>query len=427
VSTAIEQITTVVIGAGHAGLATSRCLTERSIDHVVLERGEVANSWRRERWDSLRLLTPNWQSRLPGYRYDGADPDGFMTMREVVAFIARFAVVADAPVRTHTTVTSVRPTDDGYHVATDCGDLRCRSVILASGACNLANVPALRPAIPASIACVTPLEYRRPAQLPEGGVLIVGASATGVQLADEIHRSGRPVTLAVGEHVRLPRRYRGRDILWWMDASGVWNQRYDEIDDLTRARSLPSPQLVGTPERATLDLNTLSAAGVAIVGRLAAVRGGRAQFSGGLRNQFALADLKMNRLLDTFDEWARSQGCDAEVGPRERFEATRAPVKPRLDLDLAGGEIRSIVWATGFRPDYSWLEVPVLDRKGYLRHDGGVVDAPGLYAIGLPVLRRRKSSFIHGAEDDARDLVEHLERYLADRSKPPLAMQPRSG
>jgi putative flavoprotein involved in K+ transport len=379
----------------------------------VLERGEVANSWRRERWDSLRLLTANCLTRLPGYRYDGGDPDGFMTMPEVIEFISRFAIVSAAPVRTHTTVTSVRRIDEGYHVATTTGDLRCRSVVLASGACNVSNVPAIRQAVPPSIECVTPLDYRNPAQLPDGGVLIVGASATGVQLADEIHRSGRRVTLAVGEHVRLPRTYRGRDVLWWMDASGVWNQRYDEIDDLTRARRLPSPQLVGTAERTTLDLNALSAAGVEIVGRLAAVRNGRAQFSGSLRNQFALADLKMNRLLDTFDEWARVHARDAGVGPLQRFEPTRAPAKPRLDLDLQSGEIRSIVWATGFRPDYRWLDVPVLDRKGYLRHDGGVVDAPGLYAIGLPVLRRRKSSFIHGAEDDARDLIEHLGRYLA--------------
>jgi len=411
---AFEQVTTVVVGAGHAGLAASRCLTERSIDHVVLERGEVANSWRRERWDSLRLLTPNWQSRLPGYCYDGADPDGFMTMSEVIAFIARFASVANAPVRTQTTVTSVRRTDAGYEVATATGHLRCRSVMLASGACNVSSVPPLRQGVPASIECVTPFEYRNPTQLPDGGVLIVGASATGVQLADEIHHSGRPVTLAVGEHVRLPRTYRDRDVLWWMDASAVWNQRYDEIDDLTRARRLPSPQLVGTPERRTLDLNALGAAGVEIVGRLAAVRDGRAQFSGGLRNQFALADLKMNRLLDTFDEWARDRGRDGEVGSHERFEPTRAPSAPRLQLDLRSGEIRSIVWATGFRPDYSWLDVPVLDRKGNLRHDGGVVDAPGLYALGLPVLRRRKSSFIHGVEDDARELVEHLERYLAN-------------
>ena len=241
-------------------------------------------------------------------------------------------------------------------------------------------------------------------------MLVVGASATGVQLADEIRRSGRRVLLSVGEHVRLPRTYRGRDVLWWMEASGIWNQRYDEIDDVERARKLPSPQLVGSPERATLDLNTLSAAGVEIVGRLAAMRDGRALFSGGLRNQFALADLKMNRLLESFDEWAL--GAAVEALPAERFEPTRAPSAPRLHLDLASGEIRSIVWATGFRPDYRWLDVPVLDRKGRLQHDGGVVAAPRLYAIGLPVLRRRKSTFIHGAEDDARDVVEHLARAL---------------
>jgi putative flavoprotein involved in K+ transport len=411
----IEHVTTVVIGAGHAGLAASRCLSERSVDHVVLERGEVANSWRRERWDSLRLLTPNWQSRLPGYRYEGADPDGFMDVAEVVAFVTCFAAVAAAPVRTHTTVTSVRKIDDGYHVATGNGDIRCRCLVLASGACNLPHVPPLRQAVPSSIVTVTPTEYRNPNQLPEGGVLVVGASATGVQLADEIRRSGRRVTLSVGEHVRLPRTYRGRDVLWWMDASGIWNQRYDEIDDVTRVRRLPSPQLVGTPERSTLDLNALGAAGVELVGRLSAVRDGRALFSGGLRNQFALADLKMNRLLDTFDEWAATNARDVDVGPSERFEPTRVPASSRLHLDFQSGEIRAIVWATGFRPDYSWLDVPVTDEKGYLRHDGGVVDAPGLYAIGLPVLRRRKSSFIYGAEEDARDLIDHLAAYLATR------------
>jgi putative flavoprotein involved in K+ transport len=379
---------------------------------VVLERGEVANSWRTERWDSLRLLTPNWQSRLPGYRYEGADPDGYMTMREVVDFISRYAAVSDAPVRTHTAVTSVRPVDDGFDIATGNGDLRCRALVLASGACNVPSVPAMRAGLPSSIPCFTPFDYRNPGHLPDGGVLVVGASATGVQLADEIQRSGRPVTLSVGEHVRLPRTYRGRDVLWWMDASGVWNQRYDEIDDLMRARSLPSPQLVGTPERTTLDLNALTGIGVELVGRLSAVRDGRVLFSGGLRNQFALADLKMERLLDTFDDWARTSGSDGAVAASERFEATRVPASSRLHLDLKSGQIRSIVWATGFRPDYSWLHLPVLDAKGYLRHHGGVVDAPGLYALGLPLLRRRKSSFIHGAEDDARDVVDHLARYL---------------
>jgi len=269
-------------------------------------------------------------------------------------------------------------------------------------------------AVPPHVECVTAFDYGNPERLPPGGVLVVGASATGIQLADEIHRSGRPVKLSVGEHVRLPRTYRGQDVLWWMENSGAWNQRYDEIDDLERARSLPSPQLIGTPERATLDLNVLRATGIEIVGRLAAIRDGCALFSGGLRNQFALADLKMQRLLDTFDYWAVNTALDAEVGPPERFEPTHAPESPRLSLDLRNGEIRSIVWATGFRPNYRWLDVPVLNRKGALRHDGGVViDAPGMYAIGLPVLRRRKSTFIIGAEDDARDIVGHLAQYLA--------------
>jgi putative flavoprotein involved in K+ transport len=381
----------------------------------VLERGEVANSWRRERWDSLRLLTPNWQNRLPGLRYEGPDPDGYLTMGEVIEFIERFAKVSGAPVRTGVNVTSVQRTGDGYQVDTGHGRLRCRTVVIASGACNRPTVPPFHAAVPASVEQLTPFDYRGPGDLPDGGVLVVGASATGVQLAAELRRSGRPVILSAGEQVRLPRTYRTRDVLWWMAASGRWDQRYDEVDDLTRARRLPSPQLVGTPERATLDLNALTAMGVEPVGRWAAVRDGHALFSGGLRNVFSLADLKMDRLLNTFDEWARTHGRDAEVGPPERFPPTRVPGAPRLRLDLRGGEIRTIVWATGFRPEYGWLDVPVVDEKGRLRHEGGVVDGPGLYALGLPLLRRRKSTFIYGIEDDAREVIGHLAGYLSVR------------
>jgi putative flavoprotein involved in K+ transport len=381
----------------------------------VLERGEVANSWRRERWDSLRLLTPNWQCRVPGLRYEGPDPDGYMTMAEVTDFIERFAKLSGAPVQTGANVTSVRRTDDGYHVTTSRGEIRCGAVVIASGACNRPSVPRFNDAVPESVEQLTPLRYHDPAQLPDGGVLVVGASATGVQLAAELRRSGRPVILSVGEHVRMPRTYRGRDVLWWMDSSGVWDQRHDEVEDLTRARRLPSPQLVGTPERATLDLNALTAMGVELVGRWASVRHGRALFSGGLRNVFSLADLKMGRLLDTFDEWAATLGSGAELGPPERFVPTRVPQSSRLQLDLRSGEIRAIVWATGFRPDYAWLDVPVVDEKGQLRHDGGVVDSPGLYALGLPVLRRRRSTFMCGIEDDAREVIDHLAQYLAVR------------
>lgn len=397
----------------------SQCLREHSVDHVILERGRVANSWRTERWDSLRLLTPNWQSRLPGFRYETPDADGFMTMPEVIGFIEDYAQTISAPVHEETAVTSVRASSNGFRVATDQGEWRCRTVVLASGACNRADVPVLEQDIPASIHSSTAMEYRNPDSLPPGGVLVVGASATGVQIAEEIHRSGRPVTLSVGEHVRLPRTYRSRDILWWMDAAGVLDERYDEMDDIVRARNVPSPQLVGTPERSTLDLNALTDIGVKLVGRISAVRDGKALFSGGLRNVCRLADLKMNRLLNMIDEWATDNGTNGEVDAPHRFEATRVPDSPPLEIDLAradaDGGIRSIVWATGYRPDYSWLDLPALDHKGRLRHDGGVVAVPGVYALGLNFLRRRKSSFIHGAEDDARDLARHLVNYLDGR------------
>jgi putative flavoprotein involved in K+ transport len=394
----------------------SRCLSERSIDHVVLERGEVANSWRTERWDSLRLLTPNWQSRLPGFGYDGDDPDGYRALPEVVDFIAAYAKAIAAPVRTRTTVTSVRASEPGYLVRTDCGDWRCRAVVIASGACNIGRVPAFAGSVPRSIATLTAQQYRNPDQLADGGVLVVGASSSGTQIANEIQRSGRPVTMSVGEHIRAPRMYRGRDLEWWMDAAGVLDERYDQIEDIARARRVPSLQLAGTPDRSTLDLNALTDIGVKLVGRLAGItEDGKAQFAGSLRNMCAMSDLKMGRLLDLLDEWARTSGIDDTVEPPHRLPPTRVEEAPLLGMDLTKGTIKTIIWAAGYRPDYSWLELPVLDRKGAIRHDGGVVALPGVYLMGTQFLRRRKSALIDGAGDDARDLSAHLAGYLDGR------------
>ncbi|HEY6353360.1 MAG TPA: FAD-dependent oxidoreductase, partial [Burkholderiaceae bacterium] len=337
----------VVIGAGHNGLAMSHELGRRGVHHVVLERGEVANAWRTERWDSLRLLTPNWMCRLPGYHYAGGDPDGYMSVGEVVDFVSDYARRLPAPVLTHTTVTRVEMDDGGYRVSTPCGDWWCRAVVLATGAFNTPVVPRMAEGMPRGVAQLSAQVYRNPQQLAAGGVLVVGGSATGVQLAQEIQRSGRPVTLAVGEHVRLPRVYRGRDIQWWMLASGLLDQRIEEVDDPARARRVPSPQLAGTPERATLDLNALRAEGVEVVGRLAGIRDGRAQFSGSLRNVCALADLKMNRLLDAIDEWIGRHTLDGEVGPAERYAPTDVGTSPRLGLVL-GEHVHTVVWATGF-------------------------------------------------------------------------------
>ena len=408
----------IIIGAGHAGLAMSRCLTERSIDHVVLERGEVANSWRHDRWDSLRLLTPNWLTRLPGCRYQGSDPDGFMTAGEVAGFVFDYANLISAPIQTGTTVHSVAADDEGYRVETSRGPWQASCVVLASGAFQLPNLPQAASAVPASIQQYTAKDYRCPDQLPDGGVLVVGASATGLQLAEEIQRSGRPVTLSVGEHVRMPRTYRGLDIQYWLKSTGLLDESWRVVDDIVRARRVPSPQLVGTPERRTLDLNALTQSGVTLVGRLAGMAGSKVQFSGGLKNHCAMADLKQGRLLGTIDEYAEAVGLTLAIGARESLEPTRVPESPRLCLDLASGEIASVVWATGFRPDYSWLKVPVFDPRGRLRHDGGVIAAPGLYTLGLNFMRRRKSSFIHGAGDDARDLTAHLAAYLAGRRLP---------
>jgi len=423
------QTTAIVIGAGHAGLAMSRRLSERSIDHIVLERGQVANSWRTQRWPSLRLLTPNWQTRLPGHPYADDDHDGYMPAADLAATLTRYARLVGAPVRTTTTVHALRTAPHGFEVQATDDLLHARATVLATGACNLPAIPAVAAAVPAAVTTLTPLSYREPGQLPDGGVLVVGASATGVQLAEEIHRSGRPVTLAAGEQVRLPRTYRGRDIFWWLEATGLLAERYDQIDDLTRARHLPSPQLIGTPERKTTDLGTLAELGIRIVGRLGRITGSVAQFSGGLANTCALADLKMNRFLKRADEWATTSGLDDDLPPPHRFAPIHLDPRSPLELDLASGEISTVLWATGFRPDYSWLDIPVLDRTGRIRHDGGVVTGvPGLYVLGLPVLRSRASTYIHGAAPDSEALAEHLHAFLNTqlRSQPAGPLTPRS-
>ena len=405
----------VVIGAGHNGLAMSRRLSERSIDHVVLERGEVANSWRSERWASLRLLTPNWQTRLPGGGYTGNDPDGHLGAIEVAELLGGYARQISAPVQAHTSVERVSSDGDGgYSIRTDQGSWRAASVVIASGANSEPALPDCASAVPASVTQVTTRTYLGPESLPDGGVLVVGAAATGAQLADELARAGRRVVLSVGEHVRLPRDYRGRDVFWWMDRSGVLDERYDQVDDIVRARHVPSPQLVGSTERRSIDLAALTALGVELVGRLGGIRDGVALFSGGLANTVRLADLKAERLLDRFDAWAAENDAsvDTPVDAPHRLAPTEVEHSPRLMLDLQKQGITTVVWATGYRARYDWLDVPVLDHKGRLQHEGGVIDSPGLYLLGASLLRRRRSTYIDGAAADTAELSQHLAEHL---------------
>ncbi|HMQ92836.1 MAG TPA: NAD(P)-binding domain-containing protein [Amaricoccus sp.] len=409
----MKRVTTIVVGAGQCGLAMSHALRRHSVDHLVLERGRIANSWRTERWDGLRLLTPNWMNGLAGRPYRGPDPDSFMTCGEFAEDLTRAAALDGAPVLQETRVLALDPLGGGYRVQTDQGAIACDSVVIASGECALPRIPGLAGDLPPGVLQLTPQSYKRPADVPEGGVLVVGAGASGLQIARELALAGRRVTLAVGNHLRLPRRYRGADILWWMHRLGVLDLPPSGEDELDRLRRAPSLPLLGDPSHADIDLNGLQDLGIEIVGRLAGLTEGKAWFSGSLANACASADLKLARLLDRIDAHADRAGIDAP--PACRLPATRIPEAPRLMLRLGEGGIGTVVWATGYRPDHRWVKLPVFDGKGRIRHDGGVV-GEGIYVLGLRHLRSARSTHIAGAPRDARVLARHLTDRLGGRA-----------
>jgi putative flavoprotein involved in K+ transport len=403
----------VIVGGGQAGLAMSRCLSDLRIDHVVIERGRVAERWRSERWDSLRLLTPNWMTRLPGFQYDGPDPDGFMTVAEVVAFFEEYARSFPTPadIETETAVEAVQPMygHDAFLVTTSRGAWRARNVVLATGYSDRPFVPGMASRLHGDIQQVVPSDYRNPAALRGGGVLIVGGSATGIQLADEIQASGRPVVLSTGHHLRVPRRYRGRDIMWWLDRAGILDETEESVYDVETSRQAPSFQLVGRPDHATLNLKHLRRAGVVIVGRLLAIDGYRMRFDDDLVKTTVAADVKLASLLARLDRVADSTGLRDLVDESEPFEPLWPEFPgPPADLQLKSAGIDTVIWATGYRRTYSWLKMPLLDSRGELLHERGLTPRAGVYAMGLPFQRTRKSSFIDGVGADARMLAKHI-------------------
>jgi putative flavoprotein involved in K+ transport len=404
----------IVIGAGQAGLAMSRHLVDRGIDHAVLERGHVAERWRSERWDSLHLLTPRWQSRLPGWSYLGPDPDGYMTRTEVTRYLEDYSRSFSAPVHTGVAVEAVERDDAGFRVETTAGAWRAASVVIATGYCDLATVPPFAAGLAPDIVQVVPTAYRNPGQLPDGPVLVVGASSTGIQLASEIERSGRHVTLAVGGHTRLPRNYRGLDIMAWLDAMGVLSETADQVWDVDASRDEPSLQLIGDEGHRSLDLGILQAEGVRVVGRVLDVHGRQVALADDLAASVEHAEAKMHRLLDRVDAFIASGRLAGTFPAADRPPTVPVPTSPAA-LDLGEAGIRTVVWATGYRREYPWLHVPVLDHRGELRHEGGVTPEPGLYTLGLYFMRRRNSSFLDGVGADAAELADHIQRRLRRR------------
>ena len=413
----IHHTSAVIIGAGQAGLAVSHSLTAVGVDHVVLERGRLGERWRSERWDSLRLLTPNWQSRLPGWCYRGTDPEGYMTMPEVVDHLAGYARSFDAPVHDTTTVERLELGPHGYRVLTDRGTWHAAAVVIATGAADTPVRPNAAARLHPSITQIAPTQYRNPRRLPAGGVLVVGAAASGVQLADELASDGRDVVLAVGDHRRMPRLYRGVDVQRWFDVLGVWSAEVAAHPDPAAARRAASLQLIGTPERRSIDLGALRASGVTLAGRVVGADGAKVQFDHSLPVTIARSEQRLHRLLDAIDRHVDESCIEELVGPPDRPQPLGDVDGPdRLDLRAAG--ISTVVWATGFRRRYPWLHVPVLDAAGEIRQHRGATPAPGLFVVGLPGMIRRNSTFIDGVGADAIEVAKSLCAHVGQPSYP---------
>jgi putative flavoprotein involved in K+ transport len=409
----MRRTSVVIIGGGQAGLAVSYLLAAASVDHVVLERGRIAESWRSRRWDSLRLLTPNWMSRLPGWSYRGPDPGGFMPADSVADYLSRYAESFAAPVVSDATVRSVRMCGGAFVVESEAGRWIADAVVVATGHCAEPAVPGLARQMSPAILQLTPDRYRNPDDVPDGRVLVVGASATGVQLADELAAAGRDVVLAVGRHTRVPRRYRGMDIMWWLESMGVLDRRATPGDHARLPE--PSLQLAGGPDGRDVDLPCLSARGVRVIGRIDGISGGLLTVSNDLHTSMAAADAKLHRLLQRIDDFASAHGLATEIDPPIRPALSSVhDTRAKARVELGTGAIQSVIWATGYRRAYPWLHVPVLDAAGEIRHTLGRTPVDGLTVVGMAWQSRRKSAFLDGVRHDAALVVDHIINVLGN-------------
>lgn len=400
-----EKVETLVIGAGQAGLAMSEHLTTRGLPHLVLERARIAEAWRTARWDSLVANGPAWHDRFPNLTFDDLEPESFASKDRIVQYFETYAEQTRAPIRSGVQATALRPgADGGFDVETSGGNFHARNVVLATG-------PFQRPVIPQIIPAGEPFlqihsnEYRNPAQLPDGGVLVVGAGSSGVQIADELLRAGRKVYLSVGPHNRPPRRYRGKDFCWWLGALGLWDAKAATpgMEHVTIAVS-------GAHGGHTVDFRELASRGMILLGRAEQYAEGRLRVAGDLAENISRGDEDYLALLRAADALVERDGLDLPEEPDAHViaPASRWMLDPLMELDLAAEGVTAIVWATGYTPDYSWVHAPAFDEAGRPQHDRGVSSAPGLYFLGLPWLSRRASPFIWGVWHDADYLADHI-------------------
>ncbi|MCU0790574.1 MAG: NAD(P)/FAD-dependent oxidoreductase [Nitratireductor sp.] len=398
-----------IIGAGQAGLAMSQCLSSAFIDHVVLERGRVGERWLSERWPSLRLLTPNWMTRLPGLPRAEHEPDGFMRASDFARMLSSWQAQAEIPVVCGAAVHSVTAAGARFRVSTSAGDWLARCVVIATGACDRPAIPAWAGNLPPRVRQIDPSCYRDPASLPVGGVLVVGASATGVQIANELAAAGRDVVLSTGRHARAPRRYRGRELFEWLDECGFLEERPGLHADLAKLRALPSLQLSGDAGGIELGLARLAAAGVRIAGRAIGAEGAIVAFDESLQSECLAAEDRRRTLMRIIDQHVLRNGLAVPQDTDAWREPPPLP-RPPARLDLGAERIGSVIWATGYRRSYPWLHLPALEADGEIANHGGITPVDGLYVLGMPFMRRRTSAFIDGVGRDAAELAAHIAR-----------------
>ena len=401
----IERVKTLVIGGGQAGLTMSHMLSQRGCGHLVLERHRIAERWRSERWDGLRFQFPNWSVRLPAFPFPHADPDGFATTAEILDFICAYADFVAPPIRCGVAVRALRCRGDapGFVAETSHGAIEAANVVVATGPYQRPIIPALSQSI--GVLQVHASRYGASAQLPPGAVLVVGSGASGAQITEELFRAGRRVYLCVGRHRRMPRRYRGRDIIWWLSALGL-----DQVPVEARGPEGPLPLITGAYGGHTIDFRDLAAQGITLLGRIEAVRDGVIDLAPDLADSLAYGDAAYAAFLDMVDAHVGRHGLDMPDDPVARAAPPDSPclVEPLRRLDLHAAGIGAVVWATGYGIDFGWIDAPVLDARGMPVHQRGITDVPGLYFLGLQWLSRMSSSFLSGVGDDAAWLADHI-------------------
>lgn len=408
-----QHYSVAIVGGGQAGLSISYCLKQRGFDHIVFEKNQIGYSWRAKRWDSFCLVTPNWQCQLPGYTYPGSDPHGFMQKEEIVKYIEAYAASFDPPVEEGVEVTRVRRNEaEGvFELTTSIGDYTADQVVIASGSYHLPKIPKIAERLPETIVQIHSSAYRNPQSLPDKGVLVVGTGQSGCQIAEDLHLAGKQVHLCVGSAPRSPRRYRGKDVVDWLDQMGYYDLSIDEHPQKEKVRTKANHYVTGRDGGREIDLRQFALEGMQLHGRLKTISGGKLEFWSDLKQNLDQADAVAESIKASIDSFIEKHQIDAPLEPP--YVPVWQPESEMLTLDYEQANIGAIVWCTGYQADFSWIEIPVFDGKGYPGHERGVTSVRGLYFLGLPWLYTWGSGRFSGIARDASYLAD----YIAARKK----------